>query len=295
MDIYAILASKPHNPHYLKRYVDFIEGCQKVNEGFEGYTEKHHICPKAKDMFPEYASFKLFPWNCAILTARQHLIAHLILVKVYPDFRSQKFGLWKMFQGRDQLKNNSKAYEKARIYNSIALSERNKKAVKENKHIWQSERNPSKRLAKEGKHHAQTPEWRVYKSNHEKQKCESGNHPFCGDNNPSRKLAKEGKHHWQGGDHQRKWANKRVEEGTHNWQGDGRQQSELNAKRIADGTHNFLGKINCVDPDGNDVFLDKREYIEQQVGPKEFWFYVHRNSKEGYRRKGKEYTHPKHL
>lgn len=83
MDIYSILSSKPHNPHYLNRYTLFINACQQKNIGYIGYTEKHHICPKASDMFPEYASFVEHPWNCIELTARQHFIAHMMLWKTY--------------------------------------------------------------------------------------------------------------------------------------------------------------------------------------------------------------------
>ena len=79
-DIYSILSSKPNNPHYLKRYFKFITSCK--NYGVE-YTEAHHICPKAKDLFPEYESFKKYPWNKVSLTARQHIIAHIILWKAY--------------------------------------------------------------------------------------------------------------------------------------------------------------------------------------------------------------------
>ena len=57
MDIHYILSSKPHNSHYLKRYIKFIQACQHKNINYGGYTEKHHICPKADDMFPEYANF----------------------------------------------------------------------------------------------------------------------------------------------------------------------------------------------------------------------------------------------
>jgi hypothetical protein len=83
MDIYSILSSKPHNPHYINRYITFIEQCQQKNVGYEGYVERHHICPRAKDMFPEYEDFRLHPWNCAILTPRQHDIAHTFLWKIY--------------------------------------------------------------------------------------------------------------------------------------------------------------------------------------------------------------------
>jgi hypothetical protein len=74
MTIYAIdniLSSKPHNSHYLKRYIWFIESCRILNEDYIGYTEKHHICPKAKDLFPEYKSLKKHPWNKVVLTPRQ--------------------------------------------------------------------------------------------------------------------------------------------------------------------------------------------------------------------------------
>ena len=54
MDIYSILSSKPHNPHYLNRYITFIEQCQQKNVDYHGYVENHHICQKADDMFPEY-------------------------------------------------------------------------------------------------------------------------------------------------------------------------------------------------------------------------------------------------
>ena len=94
MNIYEILSSKPHNLHYLNRYLNFIKSCQKYNNEHniylksklhpDGiYMERHHICPKAKDLFPEYKSFKIHPWNQINLTPRQHFIAHLILWKVY--------------------------------------------------------------------------------------------------------------------------------------------------------------------------------------------------------------------
>ncbi len=87
-DIYKLLATKPHNPHHLKRYVKFVFSC-KYQPG--EYVEKHHICPKAKDLFPEYSSFKKYPWNMVLLTARQHIIAHVLLWKCFSG--SQIFAL----------------------------------------------------------------------------------------------------------------------------------------------------------------------------------------------------------
>lgn len=79
MDIYTLLSSKHHNPRYLTRYIKFIQSRTKK----DGIFEKHHICPRANDLFPEYSSFKIHPWNMIKLTPREHFIAHLLLWKTY--------------------------------------------------------------------------------------------------------------------------------------------------------------------------------------------------------------------
>lgn len=89
IDIYAILSSKSHNPHYLNRYWKFIQACSIANKGDDKYLEKHHICPKASDLFPEYKNFNKFTWNKVLLTYRQHFIAHWMLWKAYKNFASQ--------------------------------------------------------------------------------------------------------------------------------------------------------------------------------------------------------------
>lgn len=83
--IIELLKSKPHNTHYLKRYVKFINSCQIKNLDLpiETYFETHHILPKSKDSFPEYQDLRKYRWNAVKLTARQHIIAHIILWKVY--------------------------------------------------------------------------------------------------------------------------------------------------------------------------------------------------------------------
>lgn len=87
MDVLNILNSKPNNYHYLLKYFNFINNCIQKNSTLSDqeliYTENHHILPKSKDMFPEYASFKEYPWNKAKLTYRQHIIAHVLLWKSY--------------------------------------------------------------------------------------------------------------------------------------------------------------------------------------------------------------------
>jgi hypothetical protein len=111
INIYSILSSKPHNPHYLNRYITFIEQCQQKNVGYEELVENHHICPKANDMFPEYEDFRLHPWNKAPLTPRQHFIAHMILWKTFSVY-SQTIAFNLMIPNENQ--KTSKIYHKLR-------------------------------------------------------------------------------------------------------------------------------------------------------------------------------------
>lgn len=82
MNFDEILFSVDNNPHYLKRYISFIEYCKNVNQNqIKTYSESHHICPR--NLFPQYYSFSKNPWNKIVLTPRQHYIAHWILWKAY--------------------------------------------------------------------------------------------------------------------------------------------------------------------------------------------------------------------
>ena len=118
MDIYDILSSKPHNPHYLSRYIKFIENCQQKNVGHEGYVERHHICPRA--LFKEYIDFRDHPWNCAKLTARQHFIAHWILARLYGN------SMWYAFRMMCYCKRN---YQERHITKSSRIYEEIKQNI----------------------------------------------------------------------------------------------------------------------------------------------------------------------
>lgn len=132
MDIYSILSSKSHNSHYLNKYIRFIHNCQQKNQTYQGYTEKHHICSKAKDMFPEYCSFEDHPWNCAVLTARQHFIAHMMLWKIYKNSSTAR-ALWYMSNGNWKKYNSySKMYEKLRNFLVPHWQDQGKKMSKAN-------------------------------------------------------------------------------------------------------------------------------------------------------------------
>lgn len=123
MDIYSILSSKPHNSHYLNRYITFIEHCQQLSGAVSDYSEKHHICPKS--MFSQYSSFVDYPWNCVTLTARQHFIAHMMLWKIYRNrSMTRAFGLMSCNYSL-----TSRLYESIKSEYSSLISEQMKDTV----------------------------------------------------------------------------------------------------------------------------------------------------------------------
>lgn len=117
MTIYEILSAKPHNSHYLMRYYKFILYCKEKNVNTR-HLESHHICPKAKDLFPEYSSFSKNKWNKIKLTPRQHYIAHWMLYKAY-EAKSCAHAFWAMCHKGHDIKVNSKVFEELRIKKAI--------------------------------------------------------------------------------------------------------------------------------------------------------------------------------
>lgn len=118
MNPFDILITKSHNSHYAARYVRFIRS--RTTQPTKGETQMHHILPKARDFFPEYANLTDHSWNCVCLTHREHYIAHWILHKAFPR-SSQSTAFYNMsnIQGRKK----SRAYEKARIHHISVLRE----------------------------------------------------------------------------------------------------------------------------------------------------------------------------
>jgi len=113
MDIYTILSSKPHNAYYLEKYIFFIKRNYKKYDDGEN-VEKHHILPKAEDMFPEYINFGLHEWNCILLPLKKHFYAHYLLSKAFYFSNSQIYAFCLM-GGRLKNKNIlflAKEYEK---------------------------------------------------------------------------------------------------------------------------------------------------------------------------------------
>lgn len=114
MDYKSILTSKKHNPHYLTRYIKLIDFFKSQHN----VGHRHHICPKARDMFPEYKSCS--SWNIVEVTARQHFLLHWVLSKAYPE-TSQTLAFFYMTntlnkrRGRDYAVAREKQIEQAKI------------------------------------------------------------------------------------------------------------------------------------------------------------------------------------
>jgi len=135
--ILEILLSKPHVKHYLDRYFKFILKCRHTNLNIatSTYMETHHICPKAHDMFPEYKDLRMHSWNAIALTARQHIIAHVLLWKAYPEISSPGITVYYMLHVQ-----NTSTYNKNQrtVPNSIDI--RYAAKSKESFMIWRAGR-----------------------------------------------------------------------------------------------------------------------------------------------------------
>jgi hypothetical protein len=123
---------------YKKKYDDLI--AFRIANPYEGYTESHHIIPKCMGG-PDIKS------NKVRLSAREHYIAHLMLVKIYP----KEYGLIKaanmmcIFSKTNPERVGNKRYAWVSKLMSIAMS---KTQLGENNsnygNVWMS--NPDKRI-----------------------------------------------------------------------------------------------------------------------------------------------------
>jgi len=78
----------------------------------EGYSEKHHLLPRCIGGNDE-------PENLRRLTAREHFVAHELLVKLYPDNYDLKYAVGKMSHNR---RYNSRKIDWVRRLHSEAIS-----------------------------------------------------------------------------------------------------------------------------------------------------------------------------
>lgn len=80
--------------NYQKIYDDLVYNA-KHRSILLNYTETHHILPKST--YPNYSNLKKYDWNAVILTAREHYIAHLLLVKIFPNDMKLTYAFNMMF------------------------------------------------------------------------------------------------------------------------------------------------------------------------------------------------------
>ncbi len=94
----------------------------------EGYTEKHHILPKC--IGGDNSSD-----NIVKLTAKEHYLAHRLLTRIYPEEYKLFYAFWMMCNTHtikySDFKCSPRAYEEARMLNSIATKKR-----LEDKNVW---------------------------------------------------------------------------------------------------------------------------------------------------------------
>lgn len=93
--------------NYQKIYDKIINRAH--NRLIEGYTEKHHVIPKCMGGTDH-------PENLVLLTAEEHYIAHLLLVKIYPTNRS----LW--YAANMMANRNNKVYAWTRKKHAAIVS-----------------------------------------------------------------------------------------------------------------------------------------------------------------------------
>lgn len=101
---------------YLKIYQSLTERGKTAVHAC--YTERHHIIPKCMGGSDEDA-------NLTTLTAKEHFLAHLLLIKIYPDNHKLYYALLMMIRDpHNNRRYTSKSYETAKRYYSRMLSKR---------------------------------------------------------------------------------------------------------------------------------------------------------------------------
>lgn len=137
MYIYNILLSCPEicNRH-ANRYINLIKS-RDVNRELE-YSENHHILPKS--LFPEH---KDNSDNIIALTAKEHYLAHRILLRVFPKSIEMFYAFWCMCNGWQNTKDHKRhiPFVSSRLYSELKLvrSLETSKRMQANNHLASQE------------------------------------------------------------------------------------------------------------------------------------------------------------
>lgn len=109
---------------YLDQYLELTSISLKKGEG---YTELHHILPQC--LFPEYSNLKKNMWNRSRLSLRDHLKAHFLLTKIFPNEQKIWYAIHMMTKvngsTEELTKEQYEIYEESKIRFSEAIKIRN--------------------------------------------------------------------------------------------------------------------------------------------------------------------------
>ena len=94
MKIVTKLKSISVNEHWMNRYINFCVTCHTINANNADNENlvRHHIL--SRHMFPQYENFTNNSWNMALLTHRQHLLAHYMLYKCTNNYKDALAVMW---------------------------------------------------------------------------------------------------------------------------------------------------------------------------------------------------------
>lgn len=109
----------------------------------EGYSERHHILPRSLGGTDDED-------NIVILTAKEHLIAHLLLLKIYPNNRKLFHAVW-MMTNMNKYTSKDYSYLREKFF-SIPISDETRKRLSDSRKkqsgIKQSKEQIERRVAK---------------------------------------------------------------------------------------------------------------------------------------------------
>ena len=141
--IHEYLSMKSNNAHYIEKYANFIKTRKNIG------NHKHHILPKAKDMFPDFKCFKQNPWNMIKLTYREHFIAHKILAKIFPNSSQSRCFFYMLNKSNKSSKQYQMLLEQHRQYlkgNTHRLGKKDSDETRKRKSLAQKGRLLGKKI-----------------------------------------------------------------------------------------------------------------------------------------------------
>ena len=127
------------NVHYLCRLIKLLRHC--IDHPL-AVGVKHHILPKCKSWFPEYAKDKN---NLIIVTPRMHFIIHYLLHKSFPKDPAMYTACWNMSHLNKDSTLSSKQYESLRLQFSQRMKSHNPAKRPGAMDSCRGENNPAKR------------------------------------------------------------------------------------------------------------------------------------------------------